>query len=367
MDRRLTLCAEGASSGSRYLVARASLDDSHPARPLSRIETAVVVRVLWGEQQKFVASELGIACSTASKWYTQALGKLHLDRGPVPAPLVIAAQAWASGKNPQVEARGASFVHEGSQYFVLSTPKPAVSTQGTLTPAECEVARFLIEGESRWDIAARRETSAQTVACQIRGIFSKWRLTGRYALIRRAAELGVVSLNRWKHAAHDGRSCRKTAGHDLMQPMHSLRPTTRRGIVIAILAVLAACLPGARSPEAPPRSLEVQGDPAARVNDAAFAVAFGAPQGAVREASEVSLVFNRPLRPLEIAGEEEAASPARIMSWRDLPTEACGDGWARAPSFLRRRARLPNATRYVVTVPAGTRALSGETLANAFR
>ncbi len=190
MDRQLTLCAEGASSGSRYLVAKATLDDSRPARPLSRIETAVVVRVLWGEQQKFVASELGIACSTASKWYTQALGKLHLDRGAVPAPLVIAAQAWASGQNPQVEARGASFVHEGSQYFVLSTPKPAVSTQGTLTPAECEVARFLIEGESRWDIAARRETSAQTVACQIRGIFSKWRLTGRYALIRRAAELG---------------------------------------------------------------------------------------------------------------------------------------------------------------------------------
>ena len=33
-----------------------------------------------------------------------------------------------------------------------------------------------------------------------------------------------------------------------MQPMQSLRPTTRRGIVIAILAVLAACLPGARQP-----------------------------------------------------------------------------------------------------------------------
>ena len=49
---------------------------------------------------------------------------------------------------------------------------------------------WLIEGESRWEIAARRETSAQTVACQVRGIFSKWRLTGRYALIRRAVDLG---------------------------------------------------------------------------------------------------------------------------------------------------------------------------------
>jgi DNA-binding NarL/FixJ family response regulator len=65
-----------------------------------------------------------------------------------------------------------------------------VTAQEDLTPAECEVARFLVEGESRWDIAARRRTSAQTVACQIRGIFSKWRLTGRYALIRHTVELG---------------------------------------------------------------------------------------------------------------------------------------------------------------------------------
>jgi DNA-binding NarL/FixJ family response regulator len=190
MDRRLIVCAEGASTGSRYLVARASADPSRPCSPLSRIETAVLVRVLWGEQQKLVAAELGIACSTASKWYTQALEKLQLDGRSVPVPLVIAAQAWASGQNPPVEARGASFEHDGAQFFVLSIPKPAVSTQGTLTPAECEVARFLVQGESRWEIAARRETSAQTVACQIRGIFSKWRLTGRYALVRRAAELG---------------------------------------------------------------------------------------------------------------------------------------------------------------------------------
>ncbi len=147
-----------------------------------------------------------------------------------------------------------------------------------------------------------------------------------------------------------------------MRPMQSLRPTTRRGIVIAILAVLAACLPGARSPEAPPRSLEVQGDPAARVNDAAFAVAFGAPQGAVREPSEVTLLFNRPMRPLEVAGQEEAASPARITTeagpaprgvWRWLGTS----GLVFVPE-----GHLPNATSYVVTVPAGTRALSGEAL-----
>ncbi len=190
MDRRLAVCGEGASAGRRYLVARVRSDPSLSSSPLSRIETAVLVRVLGGEQQKHVAAELGIACSTASKWYTMALGKMQLTRGPMALPLVIAAQAWASGQEPQVDARSAHFMHDGSEYLVVSVPKPAVASHGALTPAECEVARFLIEGESRWEIGIRRETSAQTVACQIRGIFSKWRLTGRYALIGHAVILG---------------------------------------------------------------------------------------------------------------------------------------------------------------------------------
>jgi DNA-binding CsgD family transcriptional regulator len=190
MDRQLTICADGGGPGQRYLVAHANDVSAPGSRPLSRIETAVLVRVLSGEQQKLVACELGIACSTASKWYTMALAKLRLAGGPIPLPLVVAAQAWASGENPAVDARGASFEHDRAPYYVLSVPKPVVTRQAGLTPAECEVALLLIEGESRWEIAARRETSAQTVACQVRGIFSKWRLTGRYALIRRAVDLG---------------------------------------------------------------------------------------------------------------------------------------------------------------------------------
>jgi DNA-binding NarL/FixJ family response regulator len=190
IDGRLDPCAEGGSTGHRYLVARAGSDPSSPSRPLSRIETAVVIRVLDGQQQKVVAAELRIASSTASKWYTLGLHKMRIAGGPIPLPLVIAAQAWASAKTPPVNARSAAFEHEGAQYFVLTVPKPTVTAQDSLTASECEVARFLVEGESRSEIAARRQTSAQTVACQLRCVFAKWRLTGRCALIRRAVELG---------------------------------------------------------------------------------------------------------------------------------------------------------------------------------
>jgi DNA-binding NarL/FixJ family response regulator len=190
MDRRLNVSSAGSGPRREHVLTRTAAEPGTLSGPLSRIETAVLVRVLYGEQQKAVASELGIACSTASKWYTRALAKMHLTGGPIPLPLVIAAQAWASGQRPPVNARFAAFDHEGARYFVLSVPKPAIPEPAWLTPAECEVARLLAEGESRWEIAARRGTSAQTVACQIRGIFAKWRLTGRYALIRRAVDLG---------------------------------------------------------------------------------------------------------------------------------------------------------------------------------
>jgi DNA-binding NarL/FixJ family response regulator len=59
-----------------------------------------------------------------------------------------------------------------------------------LTRAEQEVAGLFIEGRSRGEIADHRKTSALTVAGQVHSIFSALRVSGRYALIRRAAELG---------------------------------------------------------------------------------------------------------------------------------------------------------------------------------
>ncbi len=193
VDGRLLFYGEGRTPLRRYLLARADLDSRTHRGGLSRIETSVLVRVLRGEQQKLVAAELGIACSTASKWYTQALTKLGLGGGPIPLPLVIAAQTWASGIVRGVGARSALFESEGGAFFLLSAPNPRIAREARLTHAEQEVAKLLIEGGSRWEIAVHRSTSAQTVACQLRGIFSKLRLTGRHALIAQAVELGWFS------------------------------------------------------------------------------------------------------------------------------------------------------------------------------
>jgi uncharacterized protein YfaS (alpha-2-macroglobulin family) len=112
--------------------------------------------------------------------------------------------------------------------------------------------------------------------------------------------------------------------------------------------------------------LEVgHGKPAPASTDA-FAVVFAAPQGQTVDPTEVTILFNRPLRSLDVA-ETEAPSPVGIR--------ARGDG--RVPKGLWRwmgtsalifvpDEHLPFATEYVVTVPSGTKALSGETLAAPF-
>jgi alpha-2-macroglobulin len=145
-----------------------------------------------------------------------------------------------------------------------------------------------------------------------------------------------------------------------------LRPSLRF-FVLALVVAVAACFPGARAPNvAPQRTLgllaaEVEG----KSSSAAFGVVFAGPKGETVDPSEVSIVFNRPMRPLELASDtEESAPPATITAkggatpagkWRWLGTSAL--------MFAPEKA-LSRATEWVVTVPGATKALDGSTLGN---
>jgi DNA-binding NarL/FixJ family response regulator len=192
LDGRLRFHSVDRTTSRLYVLARCA-DPGEPSTSLSPVETTVLARVLCGEQQKLVACESGMACSTASKWFTRGLEKLKLDRTVVPLALVTSAQSWALGRTPAVDARSGRFDLADGSFFFLSIARPVVGPESSLSPSEREVARRLIEGDSRWEIAAARSTSTQTVACQFRAIFSKLHLTGRYALIRHVSELGWFS------------------------------------------------------------------------------------------------------------------------------------------------------------------------------
>lgn len=151
--------------------------------------------------------------------------------------------------------------------------------------------------------------------------------------------------------------------------------SARRVLSLAFVVAVAACFPGARAPSvAPQRTLGLSAaEVSGTTSSAAFGVVFAGPKGETVDPTEVSIVFNRPMRPLELASDSSGTSengetsettpPARIAiaggggapagKWRWLGTSAL---------IFASDKPLPRATEYVVTVPGATKALDGSTL-----
>ncbi|HEY3256421.1 MAG TPA: Ig-like domain-containing protein, partial [Polyangiaceae bacterium] len=132
----------------------------------------------------------------------------------------------------------------------------------------------------------------------------------------------------------------------------------------ALLFVVAACIGGSKSPLKSANGALAPGAAALRAKnkDGAFRVVFAGPQGEANEVSELSLVFSRPLRKLELAGAPPPAiaiAPPIAGRWLWVGTHAL--------HFVPETPHLPGSTQYTVTVPAELRALDGSTLGSPYQ
>jgi len=154
--------------------------------------------------------------------------------------------------------------------------------------------------------------------------------------------------------------------------MRELRPAGQktwfrrlRPALIALLLTAAACVPGGATMPvvSPSRTLTLDKGEGGRSNDGPFRVVFSGPQGEAATGAELSVVFSRPLRALELAGSEAPppieTTPKLEGRWQWVGT--------RALVFVPKTGRLPGATQITVEVPAGTRALDGAPLGAAHR
>ncbi len=139
-------------------------------------------------------------------------------------------------------------------------------------------------------------------------------------------------------------------------------PSSPRGVAPIALAALVlgvACLQGARAPEVAPRGTLAPGgeDQGGGGPTRPVSVVFGAPRGDVVDPAEISLVFDRPMRAMDLAGDE-AAAPVTLK-----PEVRGRWGWVgtTAAQFVP-EDHLPRATAFSVEVPAGTKALDGTAL-----
>ena len=145
---------------------------------------------------------------------------------------------------------------------------------------------------------------------------------------------------------------------------HALLRRRLAPVLLTAFSLSLACVQGARAPEVPVRGTLApgEGDPGAAPAEGPLAVVFGSPKGQTTSPAEISLVFNRPMRPLELAGDEAAApailKPAAPGRWSWVGTSGL--------TFIP-QDHLPRATEFAVEVPAGTRALDGSALAAPYR
>src|SRR6188768_2499374 len=134
-------------------------------------------------------------------------------------------------------------------------------------------------------------------------------------------------------------------------------------LFFGLMVVGAACMEGAKRPVKSANGALAPGAGArgGKSNDGAFRVVFAGPQGEANEVSELSLVFSRPLRKLELAGAPPPAiaiAPPIAGRWLWVGTHAL--------HFVPETPRLPGSNQYTVSVPAELRALDGSTLGSPF-
>lgn len=134
--------------------------------------------------------------------------------------------------------------------------------------------------------------------------------------------------------------------------------------LVAVLAVVAsACVPGGSvMPAVSPSGTLSPGEAdRGRGAEGPFRVVFAGPEGNAPTGAEISIVFSRALRKLELAGNEATPpvkmTPALAGRWQWVGTHAL--------LFVPEKGRLPGATQVRIEVPAETRALDGAQLGKA--
>jgi len=86
---------------------------------------------------------------------------------------------------PELTAR--PFQIDGECYAILAFPLPQIELPAELSAAECEVVKAVLDGLSNAEIARRRGTALNTVANQLRSVFSKLAVRSRFELTERCA------------------------------------------------------------------------------------------------------------------------------------------------------------------------------------
>jgi DNA-binding CsgD family transcriptional regulator len=153
------------------------------SRPPPAHVVSMVEQVLTGESQKALAIDASLSRSTVATRCAgclRGIGNEH-TLSCVPTLILIAAHAARGMKLASATVRQVTGTE--NQRWLVSYERPDSALASTLSEAEREVVRLLVEGRTHTQIAQARITSPRTIANQLGASFRKLGVSGRTALI----------------------------------------------------------------------------------------------------------------------------------------------------------------------------------------
>ncbi|MEO7037133.1 MAG: helix-turn-helix transcriptional regulator [Polyangiaceae bacterium] len=165
------------------------------SRPPPAHVVTMLEQVLTGESQKALAIDASLSRSTVATRCAGCLrniGKEHtLSR--VPTLLLLAAHAARGMKLGSATVRQIAGVN--SERWLVSYERPDGVLRATLSDAEREVTRLLVEGRTHTQMARVRKTSPRTIANQLGASFRKLGVSGRTALVSKLLQLKLSAVS----------------------------------------------------------------------------------------------------------------------------------------------------------------------------
>ena len=139
-------------------------------------------RVLTGESPKVLAYDSSVSQSTVAARCGMALSHIGVESTVSAAPtlFILAAHAARGMKLGSALVRPMAGAKER---FLVRYERPDRNWQGSLTEAEVEVVRLLIEGRTHAQMSQIRDRSERTIANQLGAAFRKVGVSGRTALV----------------------------------------------------------------------------------------------------------------------------------------------------------------------------------------
>lgn len=166
-----------------------------PSKPMRQHRRRVLESILHGYGQKILAMDLGVASSTVAAAAKQALMGMGFDCLPsrVPLALVVVAQASEDVARMHVGKR-LGFGSGETSSFIIELERPDSQLERLLPPAEVEVMKARIEGQSHQRIARVRRTSQRTIANQLASASRRLGVSGRLEIIGRLSQRVSVAV-----------------------------------------------------------------------------------------------------------------------------------------------------------------------------